>query len=166
MACYIDIFSFEKNIYEHLFTTLWWLHNWGFIFLNNIKGLQQFMRPPKNLGIRFKISSSCYYWLSYVRVLAWTQSPFPSPWVNGAVIMKFISFFVARNLRRLLKLWWSGPVSLIGQFSFLGNCPPTHPLSQHYALSGKLVLMLAQGRGRWAVSHKAKLIRSISYQSR
>ena len=29
---YIDIFSFENNIYEHLFTTLWWLHKWGFIF--------------------------------------------------------------------------------------------------------------------------------------
>ena len=28
-------------------------------------------------------------------------------------------------------------------YKFLGNCPPTPPLSQHLALSEKLVLMLA-----------------------
>ena len=35
---------------------------------------------------------------------------------------------------------------------FLGNCPPTPPLSQNFALSEKQVLMLFYGRGRWAVS--------------
>ena len=28
---------------------------------------------------------------------------------------------------------------------FLGICPPTPPLSQHFALSEKLVLMMAKG---------------------
>ena len=28
------------------------------------------------------------------------------------------------------------------QFRFLGNCPPIPPLTQHFALSEKLVLML------------------------
>ena len=32
---------------------------------------------------------------------------------------------------------------------FLGMCPPTPPLSQHFALSEKQVLMLAYRRGRW-----------------
>ena len=29
------------------------------------------------------------------------------------------------------------------QFKFLGNCPPTPPLTQHFALSEKQVIMLA-----------------------
>ena len=37
-------------------------------------------------------------------------------------------------------------------FRFLGNCPPTPPLSHHFALSEKKLLMLAEGRGRWVVS--------------
>ena len=134
---FIHLFTYS---FIHLFA-LWWLHKWDFIFLNNIKGLQQFMRPPKNLGIRFKISSSCYYWLMSASWLE-PNPPSPPPWINGAVIMKF-KFFAARNLGRLLKLWWAGLVSWIGQFRFLGNFPPTPLLSQHYALSGKLVLMLA-----------------------
>ena len=39
-------------------------------------------------------------------------------------------------------------------YTFLGNCPPSPPLSQHFALSEKQVLMLTYGRGRWAVSQK------------
>ena len=42
------------------------------------------------------------------------------------------------------------------QFSLLRNCPPTH----HFALSEKEVLMLALGRGRWAVSQEPKLTRN------
>ena len=38
---------------------------------------------------------------------------------------------------------------------FLENCPPTPPLGQHFAVSEKQVLMLAYGRGRWAVSQKS-----------
>ena len=38
---------------------------------------------------------------------------------------------------------------------FLGNCLRTPPLTQ------KLVLMLTQGRGRWAVSLKPKLIHNL-----
>ena len=43
-------------------------------------------------------------------------------------------------------------------YTFLENCPPTPPLSQHFALSEKL--MLAYGRGRWAVSYKRVMIAS------
>ena len=42
---------------------------------------------------------------------------------------------------------------------FLGNCSPTPPLSQHQHLILTLDKMMAQGRGRWAVSMKPKLIR-------
>ena len=45
-----------------------------------------------------------------------------------------------------------------GQFRFLGNYLPTPPLSQHFALSEKYVLMLAYGRSRWAVSQKPHLM--------
>ena len=43
-------------------------------------------------------------------------------------------------------------------YTFLGNCPPTPPLSQHVALSETYVLMLALGRGRRAVSQKRIMI--------
>ena len=32
-------------------------------------------------------------------------------------------------------------------YLFLGNSPPTLPLTQHFALSDNLVLMLGEGRG-------------------
>ena len=56
-------------------------------------------------------------------------------------------------------LWnFSEKLLVNDQFRFLGNCPPTPPLSQHFALSEKQVLMLDLGRGRWAASQKPKLI--------
>ena len=39
---------------------------------------------------------------------------------------------------------------------FLGNCLLTPPLSQHFVLSEKYVLMLALWRVRWAVSQNPK----------
>ena len=48
--------------------------------------------------------------------------------------------------------------SKLDYLGFWGNCPPTPPLSQHFALSEKQVITLALGRGRWAVSQKPKLI--------
>ena len=45
---------------------------------------------------------------------------------------------------------WTGPY--LDQFRFLGNCPPTPPLTQHFAPSKQQVLMLTEGRGRSAVS--------------
>ena len=41
---------------------------------------------------------------------------------------------------------------------FLGNCPPTPPRTQHFALSEKQMLTLSKGRGRWPVSQKLTLI--------
>ena len=46
------------------------------------------------------------------------------------------------------------------QFRFLGNCPPTPPLSQHLHLLFIWGKMLSRGRGRWAVSQKPKWIRN------
>ena len=37
---------------------------------------------------------------------------------------------------------------------------PTPPLSQHFVLSEKKELMLAEGRGRWAVSQKRIMVRT------
>ena len=45
---------------------------------------------------------------------------------------------------------------------FLGNCPPTPPLSQHQYLLLTQGKMLAQGRGRWAVSQKCIMIHNSS----
>ena len=42
---------------------------------------------------------------------------------------------------------------------WINYCPPTPPLTHHFALSEKQVLML--GRGRWAVSQKSNLIRTF-----
>ena len=47
-------------------------------------------------------------------------------------------------------------------YYWLGNCPPTPPLIQHFALSEKQVLVLAQGRGRWVVFQKRIMIYFIS----
>ena len=46
-------------------------------------------------------------------------------------------------------------------YTLLGNCPPTPPLSQHVALSEKYVLLLAFGRGRWAVLQKRMMFISV-----
>ena len=44
--------------------------------------------------------------------------------------------------------------------TFLGNCPPTHPLGQHqHSLLTCKDTILAYGRGRWAVSQKSLMIR-------
>ena len=47
---------------------------------------------------------------------------------------------------------------LMGQLRFPGNCPPTLTLSRHYHLLLTQGKMLAQGRGRWEVFQKPKLI--------
>ena len=79
---------------------------------------------------------------------------------------------VARNFSANRKLWrcktktimnlpldWEKSFVFLEQFRFLGNCPPTSPLSQHFSLSEKLVLMFAYGWSSWAVSQKPNLIR-------
>ena len=55
-------------------------------------------------------------------------------------------------------LHYNNTVDKTDQFMFLGNCPPTTPLTQHFALSEKSVIMLAWGRGRWVTSQKPKII--------
>ena len=49
------------------------------------------------------------------------------------------------------------------QFRFLGNCPPTPPLSQHYHFLLTQGKTLAQGRGRRAISQKIKLTTPFTY---
>ena len=49
-------------------------------------------------------------------------------------------------------------VVCVYQFRFLGNFPTSPPLAQHFSPRGMLMLTLSQGRGRWTVSHKPKLI--------
>ena len=51
----------------------------------------------------------------------------------------------------------------LDQFRFLGNCPPTPPLTQHFALSEKYVIMLTWERGRWKVSQKPKMTQTIFF---
>ena len=51
----------------------------------------------------------------------------------------------------------------LGEYNhtFLGICPPTPSLSQHFTLSENKVLMLVQGRGRLAVSQKHIMIQYL-----
>ena len=44
------------------------------------------------------------------------------------------------------------------QYQYLGNCPPTPPLTQQQSIDSKLGLMLGLGRGRWAVARILILI--------
>ena len=44
------------------------------------------------------------------------------------------------------------------QNQYLGNCPPTPPLTRQQSIDNKLGLMLGQGRGRWAVAQILILI--------
>ena len=43
-------------------------------------------------------------------------------------------------------------------YQYLGNCPPTPPLTQQKSIDNKLKLMLGQGRGTWAVAQIPILI--------
>ena len=43
-------------------------------------------------------------------------------------------------------------------YTFLRNCPPTPPLSQHFAFTFHLEKNVGLGFGRWAVSQKCKMI--------
>ena len=45
-------------------------------------------------------------------------------------------------MRKMTRYLYKG-VLFTEQFRFLGNYPPTPPLSQHFALSEKYVIMLA-----------------------
>ena len=49
----------------------------------------------------------------------------------------------------------------LDQYQYLGNCPPTPPLTQEQSIDDKLRLMLSQGRGRWAVAQILILIQSF-----
>ena len=68
------------------------------------------------------------------------------------ILNKYVNFYY--SCRVLLIVSKEFLISLPDHFTFLGNCPPTPPLSQHFARSEKKVLILAQGRGRWAVTQK------------
>ena len=47
------------------------------------------------------------------------------------------------------------------QYQYLGNCPPTPPLTQQQSIDNKFRLMLGQGRGRWAVAQILILIQIL-----
>ena len=47
----------------------------------------------------------------------------------------------------------------LDQYQYLGNCPPTPPLTQQQSIDNMLGLMLGQGRGRWVVAQILILIR-------
>ena len=49
------------------------------------------------------------------------------------------------------------------QYQYLGNCPPTPPLTLQQSIDDKLRLMLGQGRGRWAVAQILILIQFLSF---
>ena len=59
----------------------------------------------------------------------------------------------------------TGKIAPCDYYTFLGNCPHTPPLRQHQHLLLTQGIMLAQGRGRWAVSQKRTMIRPKSVNS-
>ena len=79
--------------------------------------------------------------------------PYKSGLSNAKIIL--VSF-ESVTIASLPRTWDVGRIEIMDQFSLLRNCPPTH----HFALSEKEVLMLALGRGRWAVSQEPKLTRN------
>lgn len=50
-------------------------------------------------------------------------------------------------------------------YTFLGICPPTPPLNQHFALSWEVCVNICLGRGRWAVCRKRMMIHKGSFFS-
>ena len=48
------------------------------------------------------------------------------------------------------------------QYQYLGNCPPTPPLTQQQSIDNKSGLMFGWGRGRWAVTQILILIHFYS----
>ena len=49
-------------------------------------------------------------------------------------------------------------INVLDQYQYLGNCPPTPPLTQQQSIDNKFRLMLGQGRGRQAVAQILILI--------
>ena len=45
-------------------------------------------------------------------------------------------------------------IGILDQFRFVGNCPPTPSLIQHFAPSETQMLTLRYGSGRWAAPQK------------
>ena len=79
---------------------------------------------------------------------------FTSP--SGKLITKFTSPIAKSTSPRLMNntffahcwvyavsCWWIEQIESSDHYMFVGNCSPTHPLSQHFALSEKQVLILA-----------------------
>ena len=81
--------------------------------------------------------------------------------INNSSVEKAVSYLLLPvfqnkyyNLFALINFYlWSAKwffQKYLDQVRFLGNCPPTPPLRQHFGLSKKLVVMMALGRGGWA----------------
>ena len=74
--------------------------------------------------------------------------------INNSTVEKAVSYLLLPvfqnkyyNLFALINFYlWSAKCffqQYLDQFRFLGNCPPTPPLSQHFGLSKKYVIMMA-----------------------
>ena len=81
--------------------------------------------------------------------------------INNSSVEKAVSYLLLPvfqnknyNLFALINFYlWSAKCFFrkqSDQFRFLGNCPPTPPLSQHFGLRKKWLIMMALGRGGWA----------------
>ena len=71
-------------------------------------------------------------------------------------ISRLFSMYIFKELEQRIwqkiNLWWHFinsynlfswlRIDIMDHYTLLGNCPPTPPLSQHFALSEKYVLML------------------------
>ena len=79
-----------------------------------------------------------------------SRSKFNKPFRTDIEVVLHIN----RNLLNSIQIMWTSTASELGlrvtvlfflwsDKTFLGNCPPTPPASQHFALSEKQVLMLA-----------------------
>ena len=130
--------------------------NWGFHEAEkNLEAAKQTTRQIAEICFPFKLKlkiSRKYTHKSLVLVLTYF-------WLKAfwdCIIPRVSS--VSTSRRSLRRASGTTPLKKWDQVRYLGNCPATPLLSQHFALSGKWVLMLAWGRGRWTVSQKLKLI--------
>ena len=72
-----------------------------------------------------------------------------------SLVCTFFFFTLLATLKSIVIMKYSD------QYQYLGNCPPTPPLTQQQSIDIKLGLMLGQGRGRWAVARILILIQIL-----
>ena len=105
-----------------------------------------------------------FYWNPFISVVQKQQGFFPKQipilrklrnkcrLVSDAHISDWPTCGYRNSFQQGMKTIYDKQLRDTDQLRFLRNCPPTPPLTQHFAKSEKLLLTLGLGRSRWTVS--------------